>query len=383
MLALLLGLGWGGWWLLAPTPESWLRQGRLALGQHDLTEAERLAEKLEAHNYRDQALLLRGEIQVRRGQFPQALLLFNQIRDQGDLRLEAVALTGRCLLQLGDLLEAERAFSYLLSQRPESLDAHRGLAAVYCDQGALALAVQHGEEWARLDAADGRPARMMGLIAKDLGQFRQAVERYESALARNLKEHVKDEVRQELAECLLRLHNYARALEVLDGITPTSYVAPQALVVRAACLRGLGRGPEALVLAEKAAAADPRNAEAPRLRGQLLLEADRVKEALSALETAAALAPGDYQTHFLLAQAYTRMNRTQSAQEEQQKAKELGAAMDELTKLTRDVMEHPKDAALHTRMAELYEKLSMREMAARSKRTARYLTLSTKPAAGP
>lgn len=376
-LPLLLGLGWGVWFLW-PGPESWLREGQRALERNDLTRAEFLAARLEINNYRDQALLLRGELQLQLGQPSQALMLLNQIVGQSDVRLQAVALAGRCLLQLGDLLEAERTFSYLLSQRSEDVAAHRGLAAVYYDLGALALAGRHCEEWARLEPMDGRPPRLMGLISKDLGHFQQAVEHYESALARNLKHHVKDEVRLEQAECWLRLREYHKALGVLDGVGPESAGVAQARVSRAEALRGLGRGPEALGLAEKAVAADPRNAAALRLQGQLLLEADQAREALPLLEQAAALAPEDYLAHHLLAQAYARSGRTREAAAKQLQVKQLQNTMDELTKLTQSVMASPKDAALHLRMAECYEQLALPAMAARHRRIASQLTSTSR-----
>src|SRR5205085_1866437 len=88
--------------------------------------------------------------------------------------------------------------------------------------------------------ADGRPGRLVGLIEKDLGQYRAAVAAYREALARDLKDLVKEEVRVELAESLLKLKEYAEALNVLDAARPPPAGAAQVLA-----LRGRTAGPAA------------------------------------------------------------------------------------------------------------------------------------------
>ena len=68
-------------------------------------------------------MLLRGEAQERTEDVVAALNTLNQIHGEGALLVEAASLSGRCLLRLGNLLEAERAFSFVLSQNPDFVDA--------------------------------------------------------------------------------------------------------------------------------------------------------------------------------------------------------------------------------------------------------------------
>src|SRR5262249_47071254 len=160
----------------------------------DYEAAERFALRLEASGNRDQALLLRGTALLREERFVQALDQLNQVRDQGELRVRAAALSGQCLLNLGETHQAERSFLFVLGQQSAHIDAHRGLAAVYFDQGALERAVLHCQEWAKLAPRDGRPYRFLGVILKDLDRRKEAIAAYQAALERTLSENALQEV---------------------------------------------------------------------------------------------------------------------------------------------------------------------------------------------
>src|SRR5262249_23494158 len=146
--------------------------------------------------------------------------LLNQIEDQAEIRHQAISLCGQCHLQLGQLAEAERVFTFLCNQNPDDLDGHRGLAALTFDLGAFTRAIRHCQEWARLDPEDGRPHRFMGLIRKDLSQIDEAIPCYQDALQRHLKESVKEEVRLELAECQIKRKEFDEAVKTLEGCSP-------------------------------------------------------------------------------------------------------------------------------------------------------------------
>src|SRR5207245_1514296 len=113
------------WWHQTGDPDYRLRQGQRALEKDDDEAAERLLLLLEADGHKDHAHLLRGQKLVRDGHYARALAELNQIRDQGDLRLDAAALSGRCLLELERPRQAVAAYQFVLKQRPDHLDAHR------------------------------------------------------------------------------------------------------------------------------------------------------------------------------------------------------------------------------------------------------------------
>src|SRR5260370_24650003 len=200
------------WWLYTNRPDYRLRRGQEALQRNDLEAAEHQALRLEAAGALDAARLLSGQVlmtQARnldpagsqaRALWSQALALFNRIEDQGEIRRQAISLCGQCHLQLGELAQAERVFTFLLEQNPDDLEGQRGLAALTFDLGAFSRAVHHCQEWARLDPSDGRPHRFMALILKDLSKSNEAIPSYQAALGRRLPQRAKAEFRLERTE---------------------------------------------------------------------------------------------------------------------------------------------------------------------------------------
>ena len=92
----------------------------------------------------------------------------------------AAALSGRCQLELGNSVEAERAFRFVLDQKKDHVDVHRGLATVYFDHGAHMRAIEHAEEWAKLEPAGIHIRTVRGLALNRGGSvpFRYRTEAY-------------------------------------------------------------------------------------------------------------------------------------------------------------------------------------------------------------
>src|SRR4051812_4992370 len=86
----LLG-GAGAWWHHTSRPEYLLREGQAALGRGDAEAADGLAARLEASGHAEHARLLLGQVYLRLKRPARVLQEFNKIRDQGAIRLEAVA----------------------------------------------------------------------------------------------------------------------------------------------------------------------------------------------------------------------------------------------------------------------------------------------------
>src|SRR5262249_7143658 len=124
--------GGGWWWYRVTRPAYRVERAREAMRAQDWERVAVLADKLEAQEP-DLARLLRGEALLLQGAYAEALSEFNRILDRGAIRLEAAALSGRALLQLGEADEARRVFAFVLDQQPDNADAHRGLAAIAYD----------------------------------------------------------------------------------------------------------------------------------------------------------------------------------------------------------------------------------------------------------
>ncbi len=373
------GLAWG--WYTVTRPDYRLHRAQQALRADDLDAAEAAAAALQADGCTDAALLLRGEMLLRRGEqgggtadFLGALSTLNRLSADNPYRVGAANLSARCLLRLGNLSAAERSFAFVLSEQPDDIDAHRGLMALYYDLGALGQANEHAERWAALDPHDGRPMRFMGLVQKDLGRNAEAVPFYRAALERTLTEQVRHEVCIELTECLLRTGKYADARDVLDADRPGEPLAATYLTLSAECARGLGEPARARELVDQALDVKATHTPALRLRGQLALDAGDLAHAGDDLQRAVAIAPKEYETHHLLAQVYARQGRTREAKEEQERVKAIQADWEEITRLTKAAIDRPKDVSLHRHMAEVFARLDMPQMAANQRRLAAALT---------
>lgn len=360
----LLGIGIAAWYQ-STRPESMLRRGRLALAQGDFDQAERSAGRLESAGHTDHAHLLRCELFFRVHDYARAVDEFNHIQDQGDLLVDAAALCGQWfLLQLQRPAEAERFLSFVVSKRPDHVDAHRGLATLYYDQRAWVPAVLHLLKWAELDPRDGRAHRFVGLIYKDLDQPMPAIAAYEEALHRELAAPVVEEVKTELAECLVAQSEYERALRVLEGVTDQTNESSKLSALRAECLWGLGRGSEAQALLDHASAEHPRAPELLRLRAKVELHMNKPRTAVSLLERAVQIDQHDYAGRHLLAQAYQAVGRSQDAAEQRRLADQTKESLLQLTELIKKASDKPWDAAVRKRLAETCQQLDKSDLAA-------------------
>jgi tetratricopeptide (TPR) repeat protein len=351
----------GAWWRHTSQPDYRLRQARQALLEDDPEEAERAAARLEADGYEDLAHQLRAEVLFHRRRYADALSEINQVRDPGDRRVDALALSGQCLLRLGNVRRAERVLAEVVRERPDHADAHRGLAALYFDQGATDLAISHLTEVARLDPADARPHRTMGMIYKDTEDNTKAIACYREALRRGgLSARVTDEVREELARCLVDQRGYGQALEILEPCAPR----PPVLVLRAECLWGEGRAAEARPLVERALKLAPQSIDGLLLRGKLFLEAGQPREAARDLEAAVKSDPHDYTCRYQLGLAYDMLGRRADAAEQHRLSEQNHNAISLVMALKEEAQRNPWDPNVRRRLAALYRQLDNPEQAA-------------------
>jgi tetratricopeptide (TPR) repeat protein len=353
-----------------------LRRGQEALRQGRPDRAERLAQQLEADGYADHARLLRGAAFLREHRFALAIDEFNRIQDRGELLVEASAIYGLAFLSVQRSWEAERLLRYVVSKQPDHLEAQRGLAAIYFDQGALTLAVQHAKECARLEPHQGYPFRFMGVIFKDLGEYADARAAYEQALERELPAEQANDVKQGLIEVLVLQKEYARALAMLEddsawvslpkttGSDRLLKANPRILACRAECLWALDRGAQAKTLLEEALQQHPHSPELLRLRAKLHLSENEPQKATCLLEQALQLDRHDHLSRYHLVQAYQMLGRSGEAADQQRLLEQTQGYLAELTKLNAEIAERPWDATVRTRMAEICDKLDKPDLAA-------------------
>jgi tetratricopeptide (TPR) repeat protein len=292
-----------------------------------------------------------------------ALEMCNQVRDRGAIHLEAAALTGKCLLFLGEPAQAERAFDFVVHEQPDHADAHRSLAAIYYDQGALPRALQHLEEVVRLEPWDGRPHLMMGDIYKRRDRDSQAIGCFQESLRRTLSRAFADKAREELAECLLKQSSHAEALQVLDECDARRSPSPRHLAWRAECLYAEGRTTEAQTLLDRALADYPTAVELLRLRARLHEDGHELDAAAALLARVVALDRHDYRGRYKLALTYEQLGRIDEAAEQRRLCEQTKNDLAEMERLNEEAVNRPWDAAVRRRLAELCQKLDQPEQA--------------------
>jgi len=351
-----------GWQYRISRPAYRLSRGHEAVRARDWDAVAEYARRLESAGRADEAHLLRGEALQAQKRPDLALRELNQIQSDGPLRVQTAAISGRCLLDLGELREAHLSLSFVIAEQPDHVDAYRGLAAIDYDLGRLGQAVDHLERVAELDAADARPHRLIGLIYKDMAQHALAVTAYHEALRRGLPESMEREVRLELAEVLVQQGQFAEGLKVLDEGGPIDEAEPTRAVARAECLRGLGRRVEAADVLD-IALGKAQTASLYRLRGQIHMDDGHTAEAISQFDRAVEKSPSDHQARFLLAQAYAVVGRKDDAKREFAHVEEIRKDLDRITSLSRQAMDKPWDPGVRLELAEVCDRLGKSRLA--------------------
>lgn|GEM_PF-4493352 len=276
----------------------------------------------------------RADLQERtRAAFQLGLDELNHVVSEGPLRTEAAFLRGDCFVRLGDLRRAASMLRYVLDQNPDDIEAHRLLASLYYDTGAMSRAIFHLEEVARLDEKDGRPLRMLGAIHKDFRNATRAVNAYRTALDRPLTPAARAEVLRELSEVLINeLGQHREALDFLRSVPPEFAHQPDILVLQAECLWQLQADKsEAQKLVDEAIRIDPELGPALVMQGKLLLHYEKPHESLEVLEHARRLDPFDHKCRNQLVAAYTLLAR--EADDEVQQTLALQGLADSLVPL--------------------------------------------------
>src|SRR5439155_10339594 len=127
LAALLLGAGGIGWYRIS-RPDYRLGQGQKALLEGDVDKADALADRLQDSGYPDHAHLLRGQVYLHRQRLNEAILEYNQIRqDQENILVQASLAYGLAFLSVGRYERAEKLLLYVAGASGDNVDAHRGL----------------------------------------------------------------------------------------------------------------------------------------------------------------------------------------------------------------------------------------------------------------
>jgi len=357
----------GAWWYFPTGPDYRLRCGQEALCRGDLDKVNQIVVRLEADGFPDHAHLLRGQSFLWQLRFDLAVNELNHIRaDNEPIRIQAGVIFGLGFMSQNRLREAEHLLLYVVSKDPDNPEARRGLATIYFDQGAKEFAVIHAREWVSLAPEDGNAWRFLAIMYSDFGDSNSwAIDAFRQALSRGLSLELAEEVKFELAELLVKQTDFGEALNVLDQLTPEEAKTQRALELRAECLGKLPeRASDWSSLLALGLRLYPQSIGLLRSRAESSIATNQLELARADLELAVRLDPQDRVSHFLLSQVYELLGLRDKANEQRRLHNETQKLLEEMSELSKQVLDKPWDKEIRQRLAEICEKLDKQGEAA-------------------
>lgn len=222
--------------------------------------------------------------------------------------------------------DAKNEFSRAIALDPKMAAAHLNLGLVLLD-GNPAAAAEAFRHAAELQPAESRPRFMTGLALEHAGKIPEAIAQYRAALALSPKDYdahfalarvllrtgdtagAEEEFRAAiearensapaklgLATALLTQKKYAAASDALAEYSKLAPTDKSAHFDRASALLYMGRYDDALAELDLSAAGNAPGAESLKMRGEILMQQKKWKDADDALKQALALAPQDSET---------------------------------------------------------------------------------------
>lgn len=348
-------------WLIETRAPGWLfHWGLEAFEAGELDPVVVAADGLRgAPGFEPHVHLLEGMVALRMGRLVEAIQEFGHARDHPQLAGLAYALSGEALYRLRQFRDAERILNQALAIDPQQLHAHRYLAMLYCDLGAMTLAEHHLLAVAEAAPSDPRPHRLLGLIHKDYELYQRAVDDYRQSLARNPHQTDDEAIRLELAECLVKLRNFDEALEEIERCPPSG----RRLAIEAECRYGKGDRAEASRLVEEALRLAPRHLDALLLKATLQLDCGDTAGAIRTLEEARTHHPTAYRVRYKLTQAYQRAGRQEDAKREAQATKEYRDLITRFADLHQEAIARPDDLEVRYQLGVTAQRLGRPDLA--------------------
>jgi predicted Zn-dependent protease len=322
------------------------RAARLAVERyHNLEARDHLTACLHVWPHDTATLLLAARTARRMGTFDEAEVLLDRCRDRAgneDLAMERLLLQA----QRGDVDTASKICRDLVEKdhpaTPLILEALAyGFMSMYrMQEAAFVLHL-----WLERQPDNTQAILFQGILYASSGKHDEAG----AAFARVVEldpEH--DEARLRLADHLVESGQASDALPHVEYLRRRQSNDLDLQVSLARCRDLLGQEAEAERLLDGVLARQPDFAPALAERGKLAMRDGQLAEAERLLRAAAAQDSGDFQLHYRLYQCLVQNGKTDEAQEERARLRQLEADLRRINEImTRQMQQTPHDAALH------------------------------------
>jgi tetratricopeptide (TPR) repeat protein len=317
--------------------------------------------------WRSTERFLQGGILLRSENPGAALREFQFVRNDGNLRIPLHLLTGRALLQTGQLIEAARVLQVVVSEQPDDPEGHRWLAMVCHEFGSGTAALAELQHVVRLRPDHFLGYRLVGLIyADDYQMYELAARHYREALDRQPPEPHLTEIRRELVRCLLLMKRYAEVLDVLEDL-PESFFKQ---VVAVEAHWGLGESAEAIRLLDRLEETNPDEEGVLMLGAVLAIDQGDARSAVPRLQKVLERNPQNYVARYHLSLAYQNLGDTNASKAESERMLEIRKLQKRLEELHKQAFRQPADADVREELAAVCEQLGQTADAVRWRRNA-------------
>ena len=350
-------------------PEQRFRQAMAALETRDHETVLRAVKVLRQEpGFETHVNLLLGASLLHTGNPAAALQRLSARRPEGELRAPVLLLVAESFYGLGQLTEAEMIVRQLEQEQPENVDAHRWLASIYYDLGALNSAIKELGIVVTLDPQDYKPRHLLGQIYFQLGEtkYAEATKHYRRALALGPPPEQRREINYNLARALVKTRAYEAALELLKETSANALV----LALKSQCHWGLGEHARAREILKQAEELDPDERLVLLLKARIEIEADNPEAAIPPLTRRLEHDPHDFECRYRLALSYRSLGQFDRYETEIARMKESRQLRRQLTDLGQQAVSRPRDAEIRHRVAEICEKLGRPKLAETYRRAA-------------
>ncbi|HEX7378130.1 MAG TPA: tetratricopeptide repeat protein [Pirellulales bacterium] len=349
-----------GWFVRAAGPERKFAQGLAHLRANQPEETLYCLEAIEHRSgYQAQSSLLRGWLRLQSQQSHDAeeyIAIWADLSDALDVRKcrpLTLALMGRLLYEGGRYANALSVLQSALAEDPDEIEVHRWLGSALYDLGAMAPAVDHLKRVADQETANSRICRLLGLIYRDRGAFREAAAAYQESLTRDPRQTDADQVRCDLARCQIALEDYDAALTVLQGCADNDDV----LALRGLCYFHEGNRERAKQCVDRSLQENAENVAALNCLA-MLDPAAAVQPLAKAVEDN----PDDYQLRERLATVYRAVGKDDLAAKQEQRLAPSRALRKQLNTLLTQANDNLFDPALRYQIADVAQQLGLTKL---------------------
>ncbi|NQV23784.1 MAG: tetratricopeptide repeat protein [Rhodopirellula sp.] len=344
----------------ASDPQLLFDRGLLSLQNHDGQSVRAVVDDLRKFpGWEKQSLFLMGALALGEGDPDGALYYFRHVPPEGELRKSILIMTGESLYKLGRFEDALNCFMPLADASAQSIDAHRWLAAIYFDIGAMDHALSQLNIVLQFAPGDLRAHRLAGRIYYDFESWSDAADHFGKAYQDAASPSDRQETGLELARALVKLLDYSQAKEICGQIEQV----PEVACVLAECLWALGDAEAGLQILSEVLDKDSKNHSAQLLQARIHVESGHATKVIESLRDLADESPYQFEVQYLLTQALKQIGRPEEADMQFARQERARSAREKMALLNRQAIKQPTDPKVRLELAQLCRKMGNPELA--------------------